>query len=65
MWNKLKHEWKTLAWGAVSTALELEMYSDPTALDFLIPEEQRGLVHVAIPVGFFLLRRWKDRQTDV
>lgn len=62
MWDKLKHEYKTLAWGVASIALELEMFSDPTALDFMIDPKYQGVVHIVIPVGFFLLRRWKDRQ---
>lgn len=64
MWNKLKHEWKTLAWGTASLAVEVEIYMDPTILDPFVSDEYKGLVHIAVPTGFFLLRRWKDAHED-
>ena len=36
--DKLKHEWKTIAWGIVSLALECELYADPTVLDAFIDD---------------------------
>lgn len=64
MWEKLKHEWKTLAWAVASIILEIEVYTDPTILDPWLDEQYRGLMHITIPVGFLLLRRWRDANPE-
>lgn len=65
--EKLKHEWKTVVWGILSIALELwdvilagqMQYVEP-----FIPQDKQWIIHVAVPVGFFLLRRWKSITQD-
>lgn len=63
MFDKLKREWKTAAWGSAGIALELWDTVLSSQLDLVspvIPDEYRWVLHTAIPVGFFLLRKWKD-----
>lgn len=65
MIKKLKHEWKTVAWGLASGALELwdqVLSSQLYLVAPMVPEEHQWMVHVAIPIGFFALRQWTDRE---
>lgn len=61
-WQKLKYEWKTVAWAIVSIAIESwDLASSQLGyVDPLIPDDYRWITHVAIPVGFLVLRRWKS-----
>lgn len=61
--DKLRHEWKTFAWGAVSVAVEAwdNGLSEALGQGELIPEHYRPIVHVAVPLGFFFLRQWKNK----
>lgn len=65
MIEKLKHEWKTVAWGLASGALELwdqVLCNQLSVVEPLVPQEHQWMIHVAIPVGFFALRRWTERE---
>ncbi len=64
MWQKLKHEWKTAAWALTALLVEVEVFMDPTVLDPFLDEQYRGLVHISVPIGFLMLRRWKDAHPD-
>ena len=60
MIEKLKREWKTFVWGLVSTALEgYELVAYLLDYESLFGS-YAPFMHIAIPFGFFLLRKWKD-----
>jgi hypothetical protein len=58
--QKLKREWKTFAWAVASTILEVQIYLNPDVLVQWLGEQYSGLVHMLVPIGFLLLRKWKD-----
>lgn len=67
MWDKLKHEWKTFAWGIVGTLLEVwdqVLVGVLPELGNIVPPQYQWIVHVVVPTGFLLLRRWKDQVKD-
>lgn len=61
--EKLKREWKTFAWGVLGILLEswdTILSSQLGYVEPLVPQQYQWVLHVAIPLGFFLLRKWKD-----
>lgn len=61
--NKLKKEWKTFAWGIVSVAVEswdTILSAQLGYVDPMVSQDHQWIIHVAIPLGFFILRKWKD-----
>jgi hypothetical protein len=66
MWSKLKREWKTFAWGIASSLVTLYDAIVLSGVDIgpAIPEQYRPFVMVAIPFGFFFLRKWTEERDD-
>lgn len=67
MLDKFLHEWKTVAWGVAGGALELwdqVLCNQMDVVAPMVPEQHQWMLHVALPVGFFALRRWTDRSDD-
>jgi hypothetical protein len=63
MLEKLKAEWKTAAWGAVCIAIEVyDSFLSSYFMSYpLMPEKYKWVDALVIPIGFLLLRRWRDR----
>lgn len=64
--EKLRHEWKTFAWGAAG--LLLESYDSILApflqSNPLVPDKYKWVDAIVIPVGFMLLRKWRDSHPE-
>jgi hypothetical protein len=68
-WDKLKHEWKTFAFGVLTTAVGAWDCLAPSGYDLsvFIPEKYRPYAVPAIGVTFLLLRQYrhqKDRDVE-
>lgn len=63
MWDKLKHEWKTASWGTLGLVLEGydQVVSPFLATAPIVDPKWQWVVHIGVPIGFFALRRWKDK----
>lgn len=57
---KLKLEWKTAAIAVTGTVTELALAVEPTALENVIHDKYKPIVHVSWPVLMLLFRRWRD-----
>lgn len=62
-WDKLKREWKTFAWGCLSLVVECWdqiLYAQLGLVDPMVDPNYQWIVHMVIPAGFFILRKWVD-----
>jgi hypothetical protein len=66
-WNKLKREWKTFLFGAITLLVSAWDLVIASALDWstIFSDDTRKYFTFAIPFGFFVLRKWLDDHQTV
>jgi hypothetical protein len=62
VFQKLRREWKTFAWGLLCLSIDLYDLLVQSGVDFpaLFPPEHQPWIRIVQISGFFLLRRWRD-----
>lgn len=61
-WDKLRHEWKTAAFGFLAFAVGI-WDAGASAYDYtpLFPDKYKPYAQIGIPLLFLILRRWRPR----
>jgi hypothetical protein len=61
--TKLRHEWKTAAFGVVTTLVGIHDLASAGGYDLspIIPDQYRPYAVPAIGISFLALRRWKNK----
>lgn len=62
-WDKLRHEWKTFAWGILTFVVGVWDVAAPSGYDLsiFIPETYRPYAVPVIAIGFLGLRQYKHQ----